>query len=177
MFIVLNLVFSRSEIFCLKAVIVACSLSACRYVLDFQDQKTLPKWNILSQSCYCGLFSLCLYAWIGLPRPAYLPKVKYSLSAHIWAREQAMYWIWSERIFHFRIVCWSWKTNTHIQAKRTSHNNSFETKYFTLGGCTGLERHTSRENKQLNRVFITFSLLGDSTAPISLTKLISVALH
>ena len=23
------------------------------YVLAFQDQHTLPKWNILSQSCYC----------------------------------------------------------------------------------------------------------------------------
>ena len=31
------------EIFCLKAVIVACSLSACMYVLDFQDQHTLLK--------------------------------------------------------------------------------------------------------------------------------------
>ena len=26
------------------------------YVLAFQDQHTLPKWNILSQSCYCCLF-------------------------------------------------------------------------------------------------------------------------
>ena len=26
------------------------------YVLAFQDQHTLPKWNILSQSCYCSLF-------------------------------------------------------------------------------------------------------------------------
>ena len=35
--------------------------------------------NILSQSC-C---SLCLYACTGLPRPAHVPKVKYSLSAHM----------------------------------------------------------------------------------------------
>ena len=41
---------SQSEIFSLKSVIVACS-----YRISFQDQYTLPKWNILLQSCYNGL--------------------------------------------------------------------------------------------------------------------------
>ena len=49
---------SQSEIFSLKAVIVACSL--CSYTVAFQDQHTLPKRNILSHSCYCGLLSLCI---------------------------------------------------------------------------------------------------------------------
>ena len=49
-----------------------------------------------------------------------------------------------------------------MSRERTSHNNSFETEYFTLA---------ERENKQLNGVFIMFSLLRDSRAPISLTKL------
>ena len=67
---------SQSEIFSLKAVIVACSL--CSYTVVFQDQHTLPKRNILSHSCYCGLLSLLVC--IGLSRPAHTPKVKYSLS-------------------------------------------------------------------------------------------------
>ena len=50
---------SQSEIFSLKAVIVACSL--CSYTVAFQDQHTLPKRNILSHSCYCGL--LCVFAF------------------------------------------------------------------------------------------------------------------
>ena len=51
---------SQSEIFSLKTVIVACSL--CSYVcIGLQDQHTLPKWNILSQNCYCGLF--CVFAF------------------------------------------------------------------------------------------------------------------
>ena len=92
---------SQSEIFSLKAVIVACSL--CSYTVAFQDQHTLPKRNILSHSCYCGLLSVYLHfrtstpsqseifyhsfivacsllVCIGLLRPAHPPKVKYSLS-------------------------------------------------------------------------------------------------
>ena len=42
------------EIFCLKAVV----LSACMYVLTFQDQHTLPKWNILSDQINSIAFSL-----------------------------------------------------------------------------------------------------------------------
>ena len=128
MFIVLNLVFSRSE--SLKVVIVACSLSAHMYVLVFQDQHTLPKWNIPSyqiQYIACSLARL-----------------------------------WAKRIFHFGRVCWSWKTNTYIWAEREQAT------------MTALRQNISlwqRENKQLNGVFITFSLLGDSRA-ISLTKLI-----
>ena len=67
---------SQSEIFSLKAVIVACSL--CSYTVAFQDQNTLPKRNILSHSCYCGLLSLLIYS--GLSGPAHPPKEKYSLS-------------------------------------------------------------------------------------------------
>ena len=73
------------------------------YVFFFQDQHTLPKWNILwqlllwfvhmefpfrtstppqneifSQSCYCGLF-----VWSFLSGPAHPLKVKYSLKAVI----------------------------------------------------------------------------------------------
>ena len=59
---------SQSEIFWLKAVIVACS-----YGVSFQDQYTLPKWNILTESCYCGLF-----VWSFLSGPVHPPKVKYS---------------------------------------------------------------------------------------------------
>ena len=62
--------------FSLKAVIVACSL--CSYTVAFQDQHTLPKRNILSHSCYCGLLSLLVYS--GLSGPAHPPKEKYSLS-------------------------------------------------------------------------------------------------
>ena len=35
-------------------------LSACMYVLAFQDQHILSKWNIFSQSCYCCLLSLLI---------------------------------------------------------------------------------------------------------------------
>ena len=70
---------SQSEIFSLKAVIVACSL--CLYTVAFQDQHTLPKRNILSHSCYCGLLSLLVYS--GLSGPAHPPKEKYSLKAVI----------------------------------------------------------------------------------------------
>ena len=56
-----------------QAVIVACS-----YTVAFQDQHTLPKRNILSHSCYCGLLSLLVYS--GLSGPAHPPKEKYSLS-------------------------------------------------------------------------------------------------
>ena len=38
---------SQRKIFCLKAIIVACSL--CSYTVAFQDQQTLPKRNILSK--------------------------------------------------------------------------------------------------------------------------------
>ena len=97
---------SESEIFS-QDVIVACSL--CSYTVAFQDQHTLPMWNILS-SCYCDLLSLlvcmywpsrtstpsqseifsqavivtcslCSYVCIFLPGPAHSPKVKYSLTA------------------------------------------------------------------------------------------------
>ena len=61
------------EKYSLKAVIVACS-----YGVSFQDQHTLPKRNILSHSCYCGLLSLLVYS--GLSGPAHPPKEKYSLS-------------------------------------------------------------------------------------------------
>ena len=68
---------SQREIFSLTAVIVACSL--CSYTVAFQDQHTLPKRNILSHSCYCGLLSLLMC--IGLSRPAHTPKEKYSLTS------------------------------------------------------------------------------------------------
>ena len=70
---------SQSKIFSLKAVIVACSL--CSYTVAFQDRHTLPKRNILSHSCYCGLLSLLVYS--GLSGPAHPPKEKYSLKAVI----------------------------------------------------------------------------------------------
>ena len=98
---------SQSEIFSLKAVIVACSL--CSYTVAFQDQHTLPKRNILSHSCYCGLAlsariqwpfrtstpsqreivyssqsCYCgLLVWSFLSGPAHPPKEKYSLKAVI----------------------------------------------------------------------------------------------
>ena len=70
---------SQREIFCLTAVIVACSF--CSYTVAFQDQHTLPKRNIRSHSCYCGLLSLFIYS--GLSGPAHPPKEKYSLKAVI----------------------------------------------------------------------------------------------
>ena len=38
----------------------------------------------------------------------------------------------------------------HMSRERTSHNNSFETKYFTLGGCAGAGRliHTYKQREQ-----------------------------
>ena len=69
---------SQSEIFS-QVFIVACSL--CSYTVAFQDQHTLPKRNILSHSCYCGLLSLLVYS--GLSGPAHPPKEKYSLKAVI----------------------------------------------------------------------------------------------
>ena len=53
-----------------QAVIVACSL--CSYTVAFQDQHTIPKRNILSHSCYCGLLSLLIYS--GLSGPAHHPR-------------------------------------------------------------------------------------------------------
>ena len=99
---------SQREIFSLTAVIVACSL--CSYTVALQDQHTLPKRNILSHSCYCGLLSLLVFlafqdqhtlpkrnilshscycgllsllVYSGLPGPAHPPKEKYSLKAVI----------------------------------------------------------------------------------------------
>ena len=116
--------YTNSEIFCEKLLLllVLCiglsgpahppkvkySVKSCCclfYVLAFQDQHTLPKWNILSQSSYCRF----------------------------------------ERIFHFGRVCWSWKAN--------SNNNSFETEYFTLGGCAGPERpiHRTSNNNSFSQ--------------------------
>ena len=92
---------SQREIFSLTAVIVACSL--CSYTVAFQDQYTLPKRNILSHSCYCGLLSLFVYS--GLPGPAHPPKVKYSLS-------QLLLWL----ALSARIQ-WPFRTSTTSQSE------------------------------------------------------------
>ena len=146
---------SQSEIFSLKAVIVACSL--CSYTVAFQDQHTLPKRNILSHSCYCGLLSLLVYS--GLSGPAHPPKEKYSLKAVIVACSVYLRFRTStpcqREIFSQSCYCgllvWSFLSGPahppkYTRAERTSCNNR---KYFTLGGGAGLERpiHMSRENK------------------------------
>ena len=64
----------------LKSVIVACSL--CSYTVAFQDQYTLPKRNILFQSCYCGLLSLLKY--VALSGPGHPPREKYFLKLLLW---------------------------------------------------------------------------------------------
>ena len=53
-----------------------------------------------------------LLVYTGISGPAHPPKEKYSLKPVI-------------------VAC------VDLQAERTSHNNSFETEYFTLGGCAG----------------------------------------
>ena len=68
-----------------------------------QDQHTLPKRNILSHSCYCGLLSLLVYS--GLSGPAHPPKEKYSLS-------QLLLWLaLSARVY------WPFKTSTSSQSE------------------------------------------------------------
>ena len=71
----------------------------------FEDQHTLPKWNILSQSCYC--------------------------------------------------CYWPFRTSTPSQSEIFSqiYNKSFETEYFTLGGCAGPERpiHRTSNNNSFSQ--------------------------
>ena len=54
---------------CVPSEISSDMVTVCSYLLDFEDQHTLPKWNILSQSCYCCLFVICS----GLSGPAHPP--------------------------------------------------------------------------------------------------------
>ena len=70
----------------------------------FEDQHTLPKWNILSQSCYCCLFYVLAFQdQHTLPKWNILSQSEYIEQATITA---------FHRIFHFGRVCWSWKANT-----------------------------------------------------------------
>ena len=57
MFIALWIYFSAEVKYSVSKLLLLLVLSAHMYVLAFQDQQTVPKWNILSQSCYfCLLF-------------------------------------------------------------------------------------------------------------------------
>ena len=88
------------------------------YVLAFQDQHTLPKWNILSQSCYC-----CLFYVLAFQDQHTLPK-------------------WNILSQSCYCCYWPFRTSTPSQSEIFSqiYNKSFETEYFTLGGCAGPER-------------------------------------
>ena len=70
------------EIFCLKALV----LSACMYVMVFQDQLTLPKWNILSDQIKYIAFSL---ACIQAERIFHFMRV--------WSSWKIITYIWAER--------------------------------------------------------------------------------
>ena len=67
----------RFQIYTMQKLFLWLVLSTHVYVLASQDQHTLPKQNILFQSCYYGLF---IYLCIGILGPEHPPKVKYSLS-------------------------------------------------------------------------------------------------
>ena len=90
------------------------------YVLAFQDQHTLPKWNILSQSCYC-----CLFYVLAFQDQHTLPK-------------------WNILSQSCYCCYWPFRTSTPSQSEIFSqiYNKSFQdqTEYFTLGGCAGPER-------------------------------------
>ena len=78
-----------------------------------------------------------------------IPKLNI-LSLLIWAREKPIELIWSERIFHFGRVWWSWKANTYIQAERTRP-------WQNISGHRYI--HTSKEReKQVE--FIPFNCVG-----------------
>ena len=174
---------SQSEIFCLTAVIVACSL--CSYTVAFQDQHTLPKRNILSHSCYCGLFrmefpfrtstpsqreifsltavivacSLCFLNRTAAPCP------KRNIISHtvivlgmefpFRTRTPSQREIFSLTAVILACV-WSWKF--HCISERASHNNSCEREYFSLGGCAGPERPTPYEQATITAVRENISL-------------------
>ena len=93
----------------------------------FEDQHTLPKWNILSQSCYC-----CLFYVLAFQDQHTLPK-------------------WNILSQSCYCCYWPFRTSTPSQSEIFSqiYNKSFETEYFTLGGCAGPERpiyRTSNNN-------------------------------
>ena len=134
---------SQSEIFSLKAVIVACSL--CSYTVAFQDQHTLPKRNILSHSCYCGLLSLLVYS--GLPGPAHPPKEKYSLS-------QLLLWLaLSARI--------QWPSRTSTPSQREIFSQSCycgllvsQREIFSLKGVSFQDQHTLPKRNILSKLLL-----------------------
>ena len=101
------------------------------YVLAFQDQHTLPKWNILSQSCYC-----CLFYVLAFQDQHTLPK-------------------WNILSQSCYCCYWPFRTSTPSQSEIFSqiYNKSFETEYFTLGGCTGPERpiHRTSNNNSFSQ--------------------------
>ena len=97
----------------------------------FEDQHTLPKWNILSQSCYC-----CLFYVLAFQDQHTLPK-------------------WNILSQSCYCCYWPFRTSTPSQSEIFSqiYNKSFETEYFTLGGCAGPERpiHRTSNNNSFSQ--------------------------
>ena len=146
---------SQSEIFCLKAVIVACSMYwPFRTSTPSQSEIFCLKAVIVACSMYWPFRTstrsqseiFCLKAVIvaiGLSGPAHPPKVKYSLKSTIRALRQNIS-LW-EGVLVLK--------GQYSEILSQSNNNSFETEYFTLGGCAGPERpiHRTSNNNSFSQ--------------------------
>ena len=144
MLIVLNWVFSRSEILCLSYFCCLFSLLVC---LQWPCKSIRPcPSEIFCLSYFCCLFSLLIcMQW--LSKTSTLHTVKYSLSLYI----RAMHW---DRIFHFGRVCWSWKATAYIPTERTSNKNSWD-RIFYLGRVWWSWK--ANQQRQRERSFMIFS--------------------
>ena len=87
-------------IFCLQSLV----LSACMYVLTFQDQQTVPQWNILSNCLNSIGFSLVR---ISRERIFHCGRVCWSWKAntYIWAERTRL---WRQSIVREDLVFWSY---------------------------------------------------------------------
>ena len=108
--------------FIMCTLIVKYSVKSCYcclfYVLAFQDQHTLPKWNILSQNCYC-----CLFYVLAFQDQHTLPK-------------------WNILSQSSYCSYWPFRTSTPSQSEIFCLKALIVDlrEYFTLGGCAGPER-------------------------------------
>ena len=189
------------EKYSLTAVIVACSL--CSYMVAFQDQYTLPKRNILSKNCYCGLLSLLIY--IGLSGPALPPKVKYSFKLLLWLAVSACMYVltcqdphtlpqWNRSIlsncycgFLSLLICmyWPFKTSTPSQSEIFSQA-VIVTSSLCSYVCIGLSgpAHSPKEKYSLSKLLLllvrmefSFRTSTPSQSEIFSQKLLLCLLH
>ena len=135
--------------FIMCTLIVKYSVKSCYcclfYVLAFQDQHTLPKWNIL----WKAVIVACSMYW---PFRTSTPS-----QSEIFCLKAL---IVDLREYFTLGGCAGPERPIH----RTSNNNSFETEYFTLGGCAGPERpiHRTSNNNSFETEYFT---LGGCAGP------------